>query len=164
MTITARGRRDKGKRAEREVARLWRFNGWPKAVPTPGSGGLRPFGAGDLSPWPGDIHGCAPWLIEVKWDEKVKLPSRGWVGEAFIRLTLKALDKLATRHAGIVGAEDPIPVLFARGNLEWWRVFIPSWLFIETYGRPQTVGWDPNEWVEIGTDEFFEHFAPPASP
>lgn len=161
MTVTQKGRRTKGKRGEKEVAHLWRLAGWEKACPTPGSGGLRPFGAGDLSPWPGDIHGIAPWLCEVKYDEKVGRPGRGWQGEGFIRATLKDLEKLWTRHSLIVGAEDPMPVLFARANLMWWRVFIPSSMLIETYGRPQTVGWDPNEWVEIGTDEFFEHFATP---
>ena len=161
MTITQKGRRLKGKRGEREVAALWREYGWPKAVPTPGSGGLRPHGAGDLSPWPGDIHGIAPWLCEVKYDEKVRDPSRGWQGEAFIRATLKDLQKLSDRHAGIVGAEDPLPVLFARGSFEWWRVFVPASHFIETYGRPQTVAWTPEEWAEVGTDEFFEHFATP---
>lgn len=147
--------RPKGKRGELEVVQLWRQAGWTGAFRTPNSGGLRPFGAGDLSPWPGDIGGIKPWLCEVKYDERVKAPSRGWTGEAFIRRTLKDLDHLAIRHSFIVGATRPRPVLFARGSFEFWRVFVPEhelrpWIGDDFHGFVEPV------YVELTPPMFFE--------
>jgi len=156
------GRRRKGKRGEKEVAALWRACGWPDAVPTPGSGGLRPSGAGDLSPWPGDIARVRPWLVEVKFDENVKRPGRGIQGEGFIRRTLIDLEKLEMRHSLVAGAARSLPVLFARANLTYWRVFVPAWLFARTFGIEQTMTWGADEWIELpDVDIFFEHFALP---
>lgn len=143
--------RDKGKRGEREVALLWKMAGYLRACPTPGSGGLRPYGAGDTSPWPGDIAFIQPWLCEVKFDEKVKAPSRGWAGQSFVRRTLRDLDKLASRH--IIGGAKLRPCLFARASFEEWHVWareaeVLPWLGLHW---PSTDGW-----VELTTDQFFE--------
>lgn len=156
--MKSRGRRQKGRRGEREVAAMWRAAGWSKAVPTPGSGGLRPHGAGDLSPWPGDIWGIEPWLCEVKYDEHVYAPSWGWVGESFIRATLTDLRKLYSRHAGIIGRADPVPALFARSNLRPWRVFVPDWAVVEAWGLSDGFV-DGDGWVELEADQFFDEVA-----
>ena len=145
--------RSKGQRGEREVAHLWRMAGYLRACPTPGSGGLRPYGAGDLSPWPGDIAFIRPWLCEVKFDEHVKDHSRGWVGSSFVRARLRELTKLADRH--IIGAVRPRPVLFARGSFEDWRVFVPAADFLLWCGT-YILNADPHEWVELSTSQFFE--------
>lgn len=156
----------KGKRAEREVARLWRAHGWTRAVPSPGSGSLRPMGARDLSPWPGDIARIEPWLCEVKWDEKVRASSRGWMGEAFIRRTCRRLEELWHRHASIVGAESPNPVLFARASYMDWECWVPDWLFLDHYAPGEDIdytGWN-GAWVNLPVEEFFElalDLAPP---
>lgn len=155
--MAAKNVRQKGKAGEREVVELWRAHGWPRAARSPGSGAVRPYGAGDMSPWPGDLFGTRPWLVEVKFDEKVKAHSRGWEGEAFIRSTLKGLAKLSLRHNAVVGAGRVLPVLFARGTLRAWRVFVPSPLFVARFGG------SPNHsdvsWTEIDVEDFFEHFA-----
>lgn len=147
----------KGKRGEREVVTLWRQHGWPKAARSPGSGALRPYGAGDLSPWPGDLIGTEPWIVEVKYDERVYARSRGWWGSGFLRQVLEDLGKLADRHASVIGRrEPPVPVLFARSNHRPWRVFVPEPVFRRAYGLGPA---GDGGWVEVFVTQFFEEVA-----
>jgi len=150
---------DKGKRGEREVVHLWISYGWDGAVRSPSSGGIRRYGAGDLSPWPGDVAGIQPWICEVKHDEELKRPSRdGWVGEGFTRRTLIDLHKLWVRHAGIIGKRvAPIPVLFARPSYEDWRVFVQAFVFEAAAGA--SIGGDG--WVQLTPEQFFDDVAIP---
>lgn len=134
--VGAKGRRTKGGRGEKEVSAIWRSWGFEKAVATPGSGGLRPAGAGDLSPWPGDIHAVAPFLVEVKYDERVKQNSRGWTGEAFIRQTARDLEKLWARHDAVVGGPKSYPVIMARANFMAWDFWTPAWVLYEGMALP----------------------------
>lgn len=162
--------RGKGRRGEREVAATWRARGYTRAAPTPGSGGMRPYGAGDLSPWPGDIWGIEPWLCEVKFDEHVTDPSgrsqtRGWDGSGFVREVLRSLQALWGRHNGIIGRrEEMLPVLAARASFQAWRWFVPDWLFAE-WAMPERAGFfDAESWVELREEEFFElaaYLSPP---
>lgn len=148
--MKAAGRRTKGQRGEREAAAIWKSLGFPKACRSPGSGAIRSWGAGDLSPWPGDLAFTGPFLVEVKYDERMRVPGRsGVVGEAFVRQTARALEKLAKRHNGTVGARHrTIPVLMARGSWEPWRYFVAEsdlrgWLGVES---PTLEG---SVWVEL---------------
>jgi hypothetical protein len=150
----------KGKRGEREVVTQFRLHGFPKAARTPGSGSLRPYGAGDASPWPGDIYGVEPYLVEVKYDEKVEAGGvRSWPGRGFIQGVLRDLDKLANRK--IIGKPSPIPVLFARANFHPWRVWVrDDWMGVDV------VRSEPPGWIEITPYTFFsaiERTAPDAS-
>lgn len=154
---------DKGKRGEREVVHLWLNYGWEEAVKSPNSGGIRRYGAGDISPWPGDIAGIDPWICEVKHDEELKRPSRnGWVGEGFTRRTLVSLEKLWARHAGTIGKRvAPIPVLFARPSYEDWRVFVQATTFLHAAGWSVLFAVDGAEWIQLTPDQFFEDVAIP---
>lgn len=150
---------EKGKRGEREVVHLWVAYGWDDAVKSPSSGGIRRYGAGDLSPWPGDVAGISPWICEVKHDEELKRPSRnGWVGEGFTRRTLIDLEKLWARHAGTIGKRvAPIPVLFARPTYEDWRVFVQATVFEAAVGA--SLG--GSGWVQLYPEQFFDDVAIP---
>lgn len=159
-----KGSQRKGKVGEREVVALWRTAGWIDAVRTPNSGGIRPYGARDTSPWPGDIRRVEPFLCEVKYDEKAKAPSRGWVGEAFVRETLLDLQHLWFRQAGVIGGRfDLLPVSFIRASFQWWTAWVPIWLATRYWGMQE------NEWGWVGLDpaDFFElarGTAPPDNP
>jgi len=147
--------RDKGSRGEREVVAMFRSAGWDRAARSPGSGSIRPFGAGDMSPWPGDLCFVEPWLVEVKYDERVEEGGvRTWAGSTFVKATLRDLEKLWVRHAGIVGRAAPKPVLFARANLAPWRVWVPTSL-LGSWHLPL----ESHTWVEITPDLFFEEIA-----
>lgn len=146
-------KRTKGKQGEREAAAMWRHHGWGAACPSPGSGGMRPYGAGDLSPWPGDLHGVSPWLVEVKRDEKLAATSRTFQGHGFVRGVLRSLAALWIRHAGVVGGARPLPVMMGRSNFDAWRFFVPVWLLEEWLGTKMPSG--SEEWVELEESEFF---------
>lgn len=160
--VSKRGSRDKGSRGEKEVVQMFRVAGWPDACRSPGSGSLRPWGAGDMSPWPGDLAYTNPFIVEVKYDEKVyrqgEKVKRTWVGSAFLREKLRDLTKLGARHNGIVGAHPQYPVLFARSNLKPWRVFVDEPTFAKAWGVTFSV--DRATWVEITPEEFFEVVVP----
>lgn len=155
---------EKGKRGEREVVRLWLAYGWPEAVRSPSSGGIRPYGAGSLSPWPGDVANIQPWICEVKHDEELRRPSRnGWVGEGFTRRTLVELEKLWARHAGTIGKRvTPMPVLFARPSYEDWRVFVQADVFEFAVGYESTDRSVLDSiWVQLTPEQFFDDVAIP---
>lgn len=126
IPMKAAGKRTKGQRGEREAAAFWQSLGFERACRSPGSGAIRSWGAGDLSPWPGDLAFTGSFLVEVKFDERMKVRGRsGVAGEAFVRQTGRALQKLAKRHNGTVGARHrTIPVLQARASWEPWRWFV----------------------------------------
>lgn len=149
----AKASRRKGKDAEREVARIFRHYGYEKAAPTPGSGGLRPYGAGDLSPFPGDLFGCEPFLVEVKRDERAGSPSHGWTGEAFVRATLKDLSKLATRHNAVVGGSLVVPILVVRASYDPWTFYAPERSLRVFLGM--SAGGSADAWVGLSEAEFF---------
>lgn len=160
--------RSKGQKGEREVVALFRANGYPDAVRSPGSGALRSSGAGSLSPWPGDLARVRPWLIEVKrressheTGEKVR---RTWPGSSFIRSTLRDLTKLADYHQRMITPRpNVVPVLFIRGAHEPWRVFVTEYRF-QMEMSSMTAGMPPfaaTGWVEITVPFFFEHIVPP---
>jgi hypothetical protein len=159
--VSHRGSKQKGARGEAEVVEMFRANGYAKAARSPGSGAMRPYGAGDLSPWPGDLIGVEPFLVEVKYDERVyaqgDVIQRTWAGSPFIKVTLRALEKLADRHNGIVGGTRVIPVLFARSNMKGWRVFIPQTVFLDEVqaGEPCVQGFPDPTYVEVSPDDFF---------
>jgi hypothetical protein len=140
---------------------MFRAAGYDRACRSPGSGAIRPYGAGDMSPWPGDLAFTGPFMVEVKYDERVWNQGGGktWIGSTFIRKTLRDLDKLAARR--VIGKPRPIPVLFARSNLKPWRVFVraadldnvlfdPPFTFVQFPGH--------GEWAEIPPDVFFDLF------
>ncbi len=149
--ISAKGRKTKGQRGEREAAAYWQTLGFPDACRSPGSGAIRSWGAGDLSPWPGDLAFTGPFLVEVKYDERMKVRGRsGVMGEAFIRQTARALEKLSKRHEGTVGRRHrTVPVIQARGSLEPWRFFVRESDFRRFLGAaPLLVPTQPL-WVEL---------------
>lgn len=150
---------DKGKRGEREVVRMWIAAGWTDAVKSPQSGGVRRYGARDISPWPGDVADIQPWICEVKFDEELKRPSRnGWVGEGFTRRTLIDLESLWARHARTIGKRvAPIPVLFARPTFEDWRVFVQATVFEAVVGASS----GGSGWVQLTPEQFFDDVAIP---
>jgi hypothetical protein len=151
--LTVKSRKGKGAQGEREVAALWRSYGWKRACPTPGSGSLRPWGAGDIPAWPGDIAFIQPFICEVKRDQKVAQHSRGWEGSAFIRATLRDLSDLADRLNGTVGKRARVrPVGCFRANFQDWRWFIPTFELAYWLGCSEDGGW-----VELGTSEFFDY-------
>lgn len=141
---------------------MFRAAGFDRAARSPGSGSIRPYGAGDMSPWPGDLCFVDPWMVEVKYDERVEAGGeRTWPGSTFVKGTLRDLAKLQRQHAAIVGRYAPIPVLFARANLHPWRVWIPESLFL--MGSDSSLGYHPGAWVEVTPWAFFEEVVPRAS-
>lgn len=152
--MTSSTSRNKGRKGESEVVRLFRAAGFEKAARSPMSGGLRPYGAGDLSPWPGDLIGVEPWIVEVKRDERMDAPSRGWTGSGFVRGVLRDLQALQARHAAVVGKANPRAVLVARASFSPWRFFVCERDFRDWVGasREETAG---QGYVELDASEFF---------
>jgi hypothetical protein len=161
MPRTKAGAKQKGKTGEREVAALWRSYGWEKACPTPGSGALRPWGAGDIPAWPGDIAFIGSWCCEVKRTEKMnaatgRANTKGWDGEAFIRATIREHSKLVDRLNTSVGGKRWRSVVVGRASFQPWRWFIPETAFRVYQGALPMARYD-GYWVELSTDHFFEY-------
>lgn len=163
-------RRERGKRAEREAAHLWRANGWPNARRQYASGAMR--GAGGEVILPGDIAGVNPWCpVEVKYQEVAAKVGRGWPGDAFVRATIKKLlSEWATRPAGALW----YPCLMVRVSvpgrkaLEGWRIFVPSGLFVVVMrgDDPEALSYSRGlapypmyEWVSLDAHTFFGEVA-----
>lgn len=157
--------RSKGQKGEREVVALFRANGYPDAVRSPGSGALRSSGAGSLSPWPGDLARVKPWLIEVKRTEKSHTGTgKTWPGSTFVKGTLRDLIQLAEYHQRLTTPTPTmIPALFIRGALEPWRVFVTAArLHMSITGNwSPTIPPDHQLWAEVDVPFFFEHIVPP---
>ena len=155
----ARSRR-RGARGEREVVAIWRRHDWP-AYRQPGSGGWRPGNdARELSPLPGDIGGCPPWVQEVKFDERVARPGRrGFTGAAFIRSVLRDHSALVERHRSIVGTGPVLGVAWFRSAGTPWRCFVPEDVFLEAIGGTRND--DEQRWVEVDVANFFTDIAGP---
>lgn len=163
--LAASHARERGRKSEAAVVRAWRAAGWPDAFRTPGSGSWRPYGAEDSSPFPLDIASgwpvgwagdrepwAGPWMIEVKWDERVAQPSRaGWIGEAFIRRTLRTVRDQARRYNATVGGAGVTPVAFMRAARQPWRVFVPAGVVIATAAD--------DTWIELDDTTFFAQVA-----
>ena len=156
---TPRSRKNKGRQGEIEVMHLFRDAGYTDAARAPGSGAYRPYGAGDLSPWPGDLAFVRPWLVEVKYAEaSIAGGTKTWSGSTFIKATLRDLGKLADRRNAQPGRRHrDIPVLFTRANFEPWRVFVRDGVFREATvpGFPH-----PDRWVEVDARFFFDVIEP----
>ena len=145
----------KGARGEREVVAMFRDNGWPRAARSPGSGSLRPYGEGDSSPWPGDLAFVKPFLVEVKYDERwADGGARTWMGSTFVKGVLRDLRKLQRRKA--IGGGIQIPVLFVRSAQRTWSVWVPQITFLSWFGSFKRSALDPDEWVQITVDDFFD--------
>lgn len=155
-----RSSQQKGKRGEREVVAYWRLYGWDKAHRSPGSGALRPYGARDLSPYPCDVVGIAPFMCEVKYDERARKAGRGWPGQAFVKATLKDLQTTWFAHAGVVGSRhDPIPCAFVRGSFEDWTVWVPEWFCAIGWQVPEGAWQHPETplaWAGLDVSQFFD--------
>lgn len=115
---------------------------------------MRPYGAGDLSPWPGDLAFTNPFIVEVKRDERANAPSRGHPGESFIRGVLREHSALTRRHSGIVGGSRRIAVLVARASLQPWSFFVAAPLVTEAWGLSAPA--DPESFVGLDEFRFFE--------
>jgi hypothetical protein len=149
--------RRRGASGEREVVKRYSAHGYTYAHRQPMSGGMRVYGAQDTSPWPGDIGGVEPWLVEVKRSKYVDTPVRsGWPGQGFIRPVLRDLASLWRQHQ-YVGGTPTRPVLWARGDRGDWRLWIPERIAMDSMiggtHIPQT-----NAWVEITEGDYWHHF------
>lgn len=154
--LRAKRARQRGKQGETEVVKLWRTAGWTWAARSPGSGSLRPYGSGDVSPWPGDIIGVQPWLVEVKLAQASTAPSREWPGSAFTRKTMHDLLQLSSRHPG------SRPVMFMRppsfrGEPVLWRVVVSALTLKSVIGG--TWWADPLEVITLDVPTFFGEVA-----
>lgn len=154
----------KGRSGELEVRDIWRAHGWTAAGRSPGSGALRPHGVQDVSPWPGDLFGTGHWIVEVKRDERVAAPSRGWVGEAFVRGRARDLERLVARHResrmGLAVVEG---CLWARANRSRWTVWVAEEVLATALGAvyhvpPAGVGL---AWVAVPVEFYFDRIAGP---
>ena len=157
---TPRSRKNKGRQGEIEVMHMFRDAGYTDAARAPGSGAYRPYGSGDLSPWPGDLAFVKPWLVEVKYAEaSVAGGERTWPGSTFIKATLRDLSKLADRRNAQFGIRvREIPVLFTRANFEPWRVFVRDHVF---HGPlTEDVRGEVDRWVEVDQYFFFAVIEP----
>lgn len=166
--------RRRGRNGEYEVVRAFKQRGWPDAFRTPGSGSWRPYGAQDTSPfpldvasgwpegWPLDERGpmAGPWMVEVKFDERMGRPGRsGVLGESFIRATAKKAHQQWHQYIDVPGSRPVQPAFFGRASNGHWRVFVPqttlvNWLVGSTAARA------PTDWVEVSYDLFFDELAP----
>lgn len=161
--MPGRSAKVKGSKGEREVVAMFRAAGFDRAARSPGSGSLRPYGAGDMSPWPGDLAFVTPFMVEVKYDERVEAGGvRTWPGSTFVKATLRDLAQLQRQHASIVGRRAAIPVLFARANLHPWRVWVNTLTFHKTYWRMEDEWFLPATvaWAEITPEMFFSEVVP----
>lgn len=160
--------RRRGKAGEYEVVKAFKAHGWPDAFRTPGSGAWRPYGAQDTSPFPLDVASgwpagypedrrspmAGPWIVEVKFDERMAKAGRGIIGEAFIRATLKKVDQQWRQYVDVPGARKIQPALWGRASNQQWRVFVRTAAVLEWVGsatvRPEL------QWLEVPADTFFD--------
>lgn len=156
-TVGPKGRRIKGRRFEKELASLFAEHGWSRACPSPASGGLRPYGPRDSSPWPGDLSFVKPFCVEAKNDERSTAPSRGWPGEAFVRATCRA-HATTVRRSKAVG-QTLIGVVATRSAFTSPRFFVPEDVFLRWLSSGATPSAGKEVWVEV-TPEFFFELAP----
>lgn len=147
--------RNRGATAEREVVRRYVAHGYSRAHRQPMSGGMRTYGdARDTSPWPGDVGGVEPWLVEVKHSKYVDIAGRGWAGEAFVRRVLKDLTALWSKYP------TTLPVLWARGGNPGiritWRLWIPAMVFADKFALSLH---NRDDWVEVTESDYWYYFA-----
>jgi hypothetical protein len=159
--------RDKGSRGEREVVDIFRRHGYEGTMRAPGSGALRSYGAGDLSPFPGDllvkrtqVDRPLKLIVEVKYDERVEAGGlRTLPGSTFLKATLRDLGKLTDQHnERTIGGGYKWPLLVARANLHPWRFFLREFDFLDTLHADPLRGFGLFGWVEIPEDLLFEIF------
>lgn len=142
----------KGSRAERQVVALWRENGWPRACRSPGSGSLRPYGAQDSSPWPGDLAHVEPWIVEVKCDERAaRIGRSGIEGEAFVRAALRRL--AGTLERSRITGRRRYACLFLRSNRRPWRVWTSADVLAAAHRRRRVPSCEG--WLQLDVETFF---------
>lgn len=161
---SARSRR-RGKDGEREAVAIWRSHGYANARRTPGSGAWQPNAPGNAPPFPGDLMGVEPFLVEVKHTKYSDLPGRSWPGAAFIRTVCIHLDSV-WRQTMVRGALPRIPVIMCRvqGQARVFRFFVPAYVFLGRVGVPSPHAFfekmsdvrAPFDWVELDEQTFFD--------